>query len=227
MAALSLLAIPIAAEIVLAEALFIGHIVFLVETLGFAWAVVVFAAIWAALGLAVLAAIDFLWPRIGPSVKPLFSRVARRLAEMQDRFPIKGSAVVLAVSSLLAAIMVTVGLIGSEIGEWIVDHPSDLGLFLVAALAVSAILIAMARLGRGLENWVRSMADSSGLVVRAFGALVSMMVLGPALSWPLFRLLRYSRRSVYALTLIAAPVFSGVWVPFYGLGVWGLAEGLL
>ncbi|KKK70048.1 hypothetical protein LCGC14_2927880, partial [marine sediment metagenome] len=39
-----------------------------------------------------------------------------------------------------------------------------------------------------------------------------------------FRLLGYSSRSTYALTLAAAPVFGAVWVPLYGLGVWGLIE---
>lgn len=199
---------------------------FLVETLGFAWALVVFAAIWAALGLAVLAAIDFLWPRMGPSVKLLLSSLTSRITEMQHRIPIKVSVAVLGVASLSAAVVI-IALMGREIREWTIDHRGDLGMFLIAALAVSAILIAIARLGRSLESWVRNRADTSGLVMRSFGALVSMMVLGPALSWPLFRLLGYSQRSVYALTLVAAPLFTGVWVPIYGLGVWGLVEGLL
>ena len=219
------MSIPIAAEIVLAEVLFAGHIVFLVETLGFAWALVAFAAIWAVLGLAALAAIDLLWPRMGPSLKLLLSTFTSRLAEMQHRIPIN-ALVAVGVASLSAAVIVTTTFMGREIGEWIADHRGDLGMFFAAALAVSAILIAIARLGRSLENWLRSLADTSGLVLRCFGALVSMIVLGPALSWPLFRLLRYSRRSVYALTMVAAPVFSGVWVPFYGLGVWGLVQGL-
>ncbi len=63
--------------------------------------------------------------------------------------------------------------------------------------------------------------------MRSFAALVSMMLLGPALSWLLFRLLGYSDRTTYALTVAAAPVFGAIWVPFYGLGVWALIEGLL
>ena len=208
----------------MAEVLFIGHIVFLVETLGFAWALVVFAGIWAVLGLVALAAIDFLWPRMGPSLKQLLSSFTSRVTEMQRRIPINTSVAVGVASLSVAAIVIA--LMGGEIGEWIVEHPGDLGMFLIAFLAVSAILIAIARLGRGLENWVRGIGGTSGLAMRTFGAFLSMMVLGPALSWPLFRLLRYSRRSVYALTLVAAPVFSGVWVPFYGLGGRALVQGL-
>lgn len=51
-------------------------------------------------------------------------------------------------------------------------------------------------------------------------------MLGPALGWFLFRLLGYSGRSVYALTLLSAPVFGAVWVPVYALGVWKLLERL-
>ena len=70
-ALLSLLSIPVAAEVILSEVLFIGHIVFLVEVLGFAWGLLVFIAIWAALGVAVLAGRDFVWPRMGPLLGPL------------------------------------------------------------------------------------------------------------------------------------------------------------
>ncbi len=99
--------------------------------------------------------------------------------------------------------------------------------FLIVAAVVFPILLVIARLGRSLERWIRSIAGTASPAMRSFAALVSMMLLGPALSWLPFRLLGYSGRVVYALTLVAAPVFGAIWVPFYGLGVWALIEGLL
>lgn len=63
--------------------------------------------------------------------------------------------------------------------------------------------------------------------LKRLAAVASMMVLGPVLGWLLFSLLGYSRRPVYLLTLVSGAVFGVVWVPLYGLGLWGLLEGLL
>lgn len=115
---------------------------------------------------------------------------------------------------------------GSEIRDWAVDHRADVATLLIVAAVVLPILLAIARLGRRLENRVRSIARTAGPTMPSMATLLSMTLLGPALSWPLFRLLGYSGRSVYALTLAAAPVFGAVWVPAYGLGVWSLIEGL-
>ena len=70
------------------------------------------------------------------------------------------------------------------------------------------------------------MGRAAGPATRSLAVLVTMVVLGPALGWFLFRLLGYSGRSVYALTLLSAPVFGAVWVPVYALGVWKLLESL-
>ena len=69
-------------------------------------------------------------------------------------------------------------------------------------------------------------AGAGGPARRSLAVLVSMVVVGPALGWFLFRLLGYEGRSVYALTLLSAPVFGVVWVPVYALGVWSLAGRL-
>jgi len=220
-AVLSLLSIPVAAGVILREVLFVGFIVFLVQALGFAWGLLAFIAIWAALGMAVLAVKDFLWPRIGPRLKPLLDRLTSRAADA------KALLAALGVSSVLAAAAVAIALAGSEIWDWIGDHRADVATFLIVAAVIFPILLLIARLGRTFENWVRSIADTAGPAMRSFAALVSMILLGPALSWLLFRLLGYSGRTTYALTLVAAPVFGAIWVPFYGLGVWALIEGLL
>lgn len=220
-AVLSLLSIPVAAEVIFGEVLFIGHIVFLVQALGFAWGLLAFIAIWAALGVTVLAVKDFVWPRIGPRLKPLLARLTGRAADA------KGMLAALGVSGALAGAAVAIALAGSEIWDWAADHRGDIATFFVVALVILPILLLIARLGRRFEKWVRSIAETASPAMRSFAALVSMILLGPAFSWLLFRLLGYSGRATYALTLVAAPVFGAVWVPFYALGVWSLLQGLV
>ncbi len=226
MATVSLLSIPMAVEIVVGEALFIGHVIFLIETLGFAWGLVAFTAIWAALGLAILAVIDVLWPRVEHSLNALRSRVSQRFAEIRQRIPIWALLAVLGTAGLAAGAALVITLAGSEIVDWTADHRGDVGVFLILTAVITLLLNVIVRLGRGLESWVRRIADTAGPLLRSFATLLSMILLGPAMAWLLFRLLRFSRRSVYALTLASAPVFAAFWVPFYGLGVWGLVEGL-
>jgi len=219
-ALLSLLSIPVAAEVIFGEVLFIGHIVFLVQALGFAWGLLAFIAIWAALGVTVLAVKDFVWPRMAPLLDPFLARLSGRAADA------KGMLAALGVSSVLAAAAVAIALAGSEIKGWADDHRADIATFFVVALVILPILLLIARLGRTFENWVRSIAETASPAMRSFAALVSMILLGPAFSWLLFRLLGYSGRATYALTLVAAPVFGVVWVPFYALGVWAVIEGV-
>lgn len=227
MAALALLSIPLTAEMALGEVLFAGHIVFLVRSLGFAWGLLLFSAIWAGLGLAILAVTDFLWPWLGPLLRPLLRRLANGATGLSRPVPTRVLFGILGVLGLLVAGIAASTSLGSSLAGWTVDHRGDVAMFLVAAVVVSAILIALAQVGRGLASWVRSIAETAGPIRRSVGALVSLMVLGPALSWPLLRLLRYSRRSTYILTFLAGPVFGAVWVPLYGLGVWGLVQGLI
>ncbi len=226
-AALALLSIPLTAEMALGEVLFAGHIVFLVRSFGFAWGLVLFAAIWAGLGLATLVAADFLWLWLGPSLRPLLRRLADRATGLLGLVPRKTLFGVLGLLAVVLAGVVGATSLSGGLAEWTVDHRGDVAMFLVTAVVVSAVLIVLAQLGRGLATWVRGIAETAGPIERSVGALVSMTVLGPALSWPLLRLLRYSRRSTYALTLLAGPIFAAVWVPVYGLGVWSLVQGLI
>jgi len=225
--ALALLSIPLTAQMALGEVIFVGHIVLLVESLGFVWGLVLFSAIWAGLGLASLLAWDFLWPRLGPLLKPLLWRLADCVARLSSRVPTRVLFGILGVLGLLVAGIAGTTSLDSELAEWTFEHRGDVATSFVAAVVIFAILIALAQVGRGLASWVRSIAETAGPIKRSLAALVSMIVVGPPLGWPLLRLLRYSRRSVYALTLLAGPVFGAVWVPVYGLGVWSLVQGLL
>lgn len=225
-AVLSLVSIPVAAEVVLGEALFIGHIVFLVEVLGFAWGLAAFIAIWAVLGVLVLAVRDFVWPHMVPLLEPLLARFTSRSRDVLRRTGTKVLLTAVGVSGVSAAVALAIALAGDEIKDWAIDHRTDVATFLVAVAVVFLILLVIARLGRALQSWVRRVADTAGPATHLLATLVTMMMLGPALSWLLFRLLGYSARSTYALTLVAAPVFGAVWVPLYGLGLWGVIEGL-
>lgn len=220
-AVLSLLSIPVAAEVIFGEVLFVGHIVLLVEGLGFAWGLLAFIAAWAALGLLVLAVRDFAWPRMGPLAGPILARVSNRAGDA------KAMLATLGVAAVLGGAAAAIALAGSEIRDWADDHRGDIATFLIVAAVIVPILLLIAQVGRRFERWVRSIAETASPATRSFAALVSMMLLGPAFGWLLFDLLGYSGRATYALTLVAAPVFGAIWVPFYGLGVWAVIEGLL
>ncbi len=225
-AALALVSIPVAAEVVLGEALFIGHIVLLVQGLGFAWGLAVFIAIWAALGVVVLAVRDFVWPHMVPLLEPLLARFTSRSRDVLRRTGTKVLLTAVGVSGVSAAVALAIALAGDEIKDWAIDHRTDVATFLAAVVVVFLILLVIARLGRALQSWVRRVADTAGPATHLLATLVTMMMLGPARAWPVFRLLGYSSRSTYAPTLVAAPVFGAVWVPLYGLGLWGVIEGL-
>ncbi|MCH8921010.1 MAG: hypothetical protein IIA23_09975 [Chloroflexi bacterium] len=224
---LILVSIPVTAELLFGEIIFAGHIVLLVEGLGFAWGLAAFIAIWAALGLAVLAVRDILWPRMLPLLEPLLASLASHVTGLLAHTRVKAALMVLGVSGVSAVAGLTIALAGGEIVDWAVEHRASVATFLIAAAVVFVIILLMARIGRGIQSWVRSVAATASPATRSFATLVTMVVLGPALSWPLFRLFGYSGRTTYALTLAAAPVFGAAWVPFYSLGVWSLLQGLV
>ena len=162
----------------------------------------------------------------GPSLKLLLRRLATAQPHCRAWYLSRRCSAPLGIAGLLAVVSAITTSVDSEIGEWVVDHRGDVAKFAAVAAVVYVILIAIAQVGRNLERWVRRVAETAGPISRSLGALVSITMLGPPLSWPLLRLLRYSRRSVYALTLLGGPLFGAVWVPAYGLGVWSLIEGL-
>ncbi|MCH7999504.1 MAG: hypothetical protein IIA91_08505 [Chloroflexi bacterium] len=227
LAVLILVSIPVTAEILFGEIIFAGHIVLLVEGLGFAWGLAAFIAIWAVLGLVVLAARDILWPRMLPLLEPFLASVGSHVTGLLAHTRVKVSLMALGVFGVSALAGITIALAGGGIVDWAVEHRASVATFLIAAAVVFVIILLMARIGRGIQSWIRSVSATASPATRSFATLVTMVVLGPALSWPLFRLFGYSGRTTYALTLAAAPVFGAAWVPFYSLGVWSLLQGLV
>jgi hypothetical protein len=212
----------VAGQMVLGELLFVGHVVFLVHALGFALGLVAFIVIWAALGLAILTIRDTAWSSLQPPLGRLRAGIAGRLADLLGQTRVRVLLAVLAAPVLAAAVAAVIAFAGVALG----DHRGDVVAFFIAAAVVLAVLLVMARVGRSVERWVRSAASAADPAARSLAVLVTMVVVGPALGWFLFRLLGYSGRSVYALTLLSAPVFGAVWVPVYAIGVWKLLERL-
>jgi hypothetical protein len=207
---------------VFGELLFVAHVVFLVHALGFALGLVAFIVIWAALGLAILTIRDTAWSRIQPPLERLRAGIARRLADLLGQPRVRVPLAVIGATGLAAVAAAVIVFAGG----WLGDHRGDVVAFFIAAAVVLAVLLVMARAGRSVERWVRSTAHAAHPATRSLAVLVTMAVLGPALGWFLFRLLGYSGRSVYALTVLSAPVFGAVWVPVYAIGVWKLLEGV-
>ncbi|OGY22898.1 MAG: hypothetical protein A2172_03085 [Candidatus Woykebacteria bacterium RBG_13_40_15] len=71
------------------------------------------------------------------------------------------------------------------------------------------------------KSWRERLVFWFARMTRAIGALAAAVILGPVYGWAVFKLLGYRERDVYILTLIATWIFGAIWVPFYGLGVWG------
>jgi hypothetical protein len=223
----AVLAVPAAALTAWDEVLLAGPIIFLVETLGFVLGFVVFTAAWAALGLALLALVDFVWSRVGASVQRAFDCALNSTAECLDRakhLP-RAAAFVAAGLSVPAAAFgaaAYVALLGRATVDFLGDNRDGIAVGFLIAVGVLALVGLLNLARRSVEAWVRRVAQVARPLLRPLAALVSMVVFGPVLGWPLFRLLGYRRATTYYLTLTAAPVFAAIWVPFYGLGIWAL-----
>jgi F0F1-type ATP synthase membrane subunit c/vacuolar-type H+-ATPase subunit K len=223
------LAVPAAALTAWDEVLMAGPIIFLVEALGFVLGFLVFTAAWAALGLALLAVVDFVWSRIGPSVNRAFDRALNFIATYLDRakqLPRAATFVAAGLSVLAAAFgaAVYVALLGSATVGFVGDNREAIATGLLVGLGVLVVVGLLNLARRQVEAWVRWVAGTAKPLLRPLGALASMVVFGPVLGWPLFRLLGYRRATTYYLTLVAAPIFAAIWVPFYGLGIWGVVQ---
>jgi hypothetical protein len=72
------------------------------------------------------------------------------------------------------------------------------------------------------RDWRERVALSLAKIAKILGALTAGVLLGPVFGWPLFKLLGYNQKQVVGLTISASFIFGAIWVPFYGLGVWGL-----
>jgi len=225
----SVLVVPAAALTAWDEVLLGSPIIFLVQTLGFVMGFVVFTIGWAALGLALLGLADTVWPRIGSPISRSFDRLLNFTVAYLDRAKhLRRAATFLAAGlSVLAAAFgaaVYVALLGSATVGFVGDNREAIATGLLVGLGVLVLVGLLNLARRQVEAWVRRVADTAKPHLRPAAAVVGMVYLGPVLGWPLFRLLGYTRRTVYVLTVLGAPIFSAIWVPYYGLGIWGLLQ---
>lgn len=227
----AVLAVPAAALTAWDEVLLAVPIIFLVEALGFVLGFIVFTAAWAALGLALLALVDSVWSRIGPSVGRALDLLLNSVAVYLDRAKRfrKAASFVAAGLSVPAAAFgaaVYVVLLGRGTTDFVGDNREGIMVGFLIAAGVLTLVGLLNIVRRQVEAWVTRVAQIARPLLRPLAALVSMVVFGPVLGWPLFRLLGYTRATTYYLTLVAAPVFAAIWVPFYSLGVWSLGVHL-
>lgn len=222
----ALVAVPVAALTAWDEVLLAGPIVFLVEVLGFVLGLVAFTLLWACLGLAFLGLTDFVWLRIGPTVQRAFGRFREVIRPYFEQAEHPRRAVTIALTGLgvlgcASGVAAYIVLLGGRTVDFLSDSRDEVLIGFVVALAIVSLVGFLNLARRQVEAWVRRVGERAKPVLRPLAALATMVVFGPTLGWPLFRLLGYTRRSTYAMTLVAAPVFAAIWVPFYGLGVWG------
>lgn len=220
---LALLSIPAAFATVWDEILLAGPIIFLTETLGFAGGLLAFIAIWGSLGIGALVAIDYVSPLLSRALSPLLERFGGGRGGASSLGWLAPAGIALTLTGAAAG-GVAAAFFHSEATGWLNDHREDLAMFFAAAAVIFLLLLLVDRVTRGIEAWVKRVAESATGALRQTVALIAMVVLGPVLGWSVFRLMRYSRRSTYGLTLLAAPVFGAIWVPFYSLGIWRIIQ---
>lgn len=224
---LLLLSIPAAAATVWDEVLLAGPIISLVEALGFMLGLFAFAVVWACLGLAFLALGELLWPRI----RPALSRTVIRLGSVASRYRRRSQALPRQAVTAAVALCLTAG--SSAYAVWLAQptwallqkHQVGVGVGLLVVVLVLCLAVVLDLMRQRVESWVKRIASLGRPVLRPLAALLTMVYLGPVLGWPLLRLLGYERCTTYVLTVLAAPIFAAIWVPYYGLGVWRLLQG--
>lgn len=93
----------------------------------------------------------------------------------------------------------------------------------IAALVLLALMAFIRIFGQRLVDWsVKAVTDMGSrwkLVMRPIVIVLVLVYMGPALSHPVLSVLSVTRRSVYLLTIVAAPLFTIIWYPFY-TGAW-------
>lgn len=72
--------------------------------------------------------------------------------------------------------------------------------------------------GIGPRNWREKIISRSAKFSPVLVYIITAVLVGPLLSWPIFNSLGFSKRKIYISSFISSWVFSGVWFPFYALG---------
>ncbi|MFQ5473485.1 MAG: hypothetical protein ACE5FA_11465 [Dehalococcoidia bacterium] len=208
-AGLAALTLPATGAAIAAEASFIGYIFLLVDTLGFPAGLGTFIVTEAALGVAILAFIEFAWPRLKPAIEsaldnPLLSWLRFR----HVRAMASGGVLIATVTGAIIAAL----LLGLPAVEDV-----------VTGVAIFAIILALLAGGRWIGEKLRRFAETGSVTQRSLAIVALMVVIGP-IAGVLYRTLVTRLERAFALTAASAALFGIVWVPFYYFGVFSLVS---
>lgn len=196
------------------------------EWLGFWGGWIASMLLWGLAGLAMLLAVDFVWPRVRPVVERLRSFLEEQLWPRIARLPVAyhiigGALVALPATGL--GVWFVLPYIGNTV-TWFWNEPLMLALVVAFILFVFAFLAAYEVMRKGVERFVVYVPlirhTSIRVVAKCAAALGVMVYMGPVLCAPFLSVLGIRRRAVlYVLTIVAAPCFVAIWYPIYTLGV--------
>lgn len=139
--------------------------------------------------------------------------------------------VVWTIVGLTAAVLL--GLATYLLKDWVIDSFSlELAGLLILAAGVLLVFMAIIKTwGEKLVNWaidkVTKMDSRWKTVLRPLVILVVLVYMGPVLTPPTLPVFGITRKSIYWLTILAAPCFTIIWYPFYTFGWATIAERIL
>lgn len=168
-------------------------------------------ALWLLAGFASLALVDLVWPKVKPwiqSVENNYSWIVWLIAA-------------LAVVGLVSGLFLSRAWISDKLSMQIV------GLMALALLFILAVTVVVKLGDELIRAWVRKVMDMTSqmrIILKPAAILAVLVYMGPALSWALLSPLGITRKGVYWLTFVAAPLFTVLWYPFY-TGVWETITG--
>lgn len=208
-AGLVVLALPATGIAVAAEAAFIAYIFLLVDTLGFPAGLVTFVVTTAAMGVAVLAFVEFAWPRLNPAIESTLDKPQLSWLRHPHVRTIASGGVILAT------------VIGAMIAALLFGLPAAADV--VTGLAIFAIVLALLAGSRWIGEKLRRLAEAGSVTQRSLAIVALMVVIGP-LGGVLYRALVARLERAFALTVASAALFGIFWVPFYYFGLLSLVS---
>jgi len=188
--------------------------VFMYELLG-AWPGF-FASVllWFLAGVVSLVIVDYVWPRTKDKV------LSTAHSWSWVIWPLGAVAII--------GLVITTFFWGQDLLKNVRIDATMIGLVVLVLLFVLSLTIVLKMGNDFVEASVRKVAEITNPIKHVLKPIVILAVLvymGPVLSWALLSPLGVTRKGVYWLTALAAPLFSALWYPFYTIGVWDTVTG--
>ncbi len=159
--------------------------------------------LWLSVGYFSLVVIDLVWPRIKDS-----------FAALNHGWVLLLIGVISACTSVFILFLLR-------------DEVSQLSLkivgLIIATIIIILLLTVVIKIGeKFLRTFVKTVTEMTGqfrFIMKPIAILLVLVYMGPVLSWALLSPIGVSRKSIYYLTILAAPLFTSLWYPFYN-GTW-------